>query len=107
MKLASIQAAEKKLLLNTYERNPYLFVDGHGVYLRDENGEDYLDLLSGIGVSGHSCIRRDDRVDIANVLPGDKGHIPAAQRADALEEVAEIDPPGGGCARVNTGRARE
>ena len=51
MKLASIQAAEKKLLLNTYERNPVLFVDGSGVYLRDEQGNDYLDLLSGIGVS--------------------------------------------------------
>ena len=51
MNLASIQAAEKKLLLQTYERNPYLFVSGKGVYLRDENGDDYLDLLSGIGVS--------------------------------------------------------
>jgi acetylornithine aminotransferase/acetylornithine/N-succinyldiaminopimelate aminotransferase len=51
MNLASIQAAENKLLLQTYERNPYLFVSGHGVYLRDENGQDYLDLLSGIGVS--------------------------------------------------------
>ena len=51
MNLASTQAAEKKLLLNTYERNPYLFVSGQGVYLRDENGHDYLDLLSGIGVS--------------------------------------------------------
>ena len=51
MKLASIQAAESKLLLQTYERNPYLFVSGQGVYLRDENGNDYLDLLSGIGVS--------------------------------------------------------
>ncbi|MDE1177274.1 MAG: aspartate aminotransferase family protein [Edaphobacter sp.] len=51
MSLASIQAAEKKLLLNTYERNPYLFVSAKGVYLRDENGDDFLDLLSGIGVS--------------------------------------------------------
>jgi acetylornithine/N-succinyldiaminopimelate aminotransferase len=51
-KLKSIQAAEKKLLLNTYERNPILFVSGKGVHLRDENGHDYLDLLSGIGVSG-------------------------------------------------------
>jgi len=51
MNLASIQAAERKLLLNTYERNPHLFVSGQGVYLRDENGQDYLDLLSGIGVS--------------------------------------------------------
>jgi acetylornithine aminotransferase/acetylornithine/N-succinyldiaminopimelate aminotransferase len=60
MKLASSQAAEKKLLLNTYERNPYLFVSGQGVYLRNENGRDYLDLLSGIGVSalgyGHPAV---------------------------------------------------
>ena len=40
MNLASNQAAESKLLLQTYERNPYLFVSGHGVYLRDENGND-------------------------------------------------------------------
>jgi acetylornithine aminotransferase/acetylornithine/N-succinyldiaminopimelate aminotransferase len=51
MKLESIQAAEKKLMLNTYERNPVLFVGGSGVFLRDEQGTDYLDLLSGIGVS--------------------------------------------------------
>ncbi|HEX4650142.1 MAG TPA: acetylornithine/succinylornithine family transaminase, partial [Granulicella sp.] len=51
MKLQSIQAAEQKLMLQTYARNPYLFVSGEGVYLRDENGNDYLDLLSGIGCS--------------------------------------------------------
>jgi acetylornithine/N-succinyldiaminopimelate aminotransferase len=51
MNLASIQAAENKLLLNTYQRNPILFVSGHGVHLRDIDGNDYLDLLSGIGVS--------------------------------------------------------
>jgi acetylornithine/N-succinyldiaminopimelate aminotransferase len=51
MNLASIQEAESKLLLNTYQRNPYLFVSGEGVYLRDADGNDYLDLLSGIGVS--------------------------------------------------------
>jgi acetylornithine aminotransferase/acetylornithine/N-succinyldiaminopimelate aminotransferase len=60
MKLASIQAAESKLLLHTYERNPYLFVSGQGVYLRDEEGNDFLDLLSGIGVSalgyGHPAV---------------------------------------------------
>jgi acetylornithine/N-succinyldiaminopimelate aminotransferase len=60
MKLESIQAAEKKLLLNTYERNPLLFVGGNGVYLRDADGNEYLDLLSGIGVSalgyGHPAV---------------------------------------------------
>jgi acetylornithine/N-succinyldiaminopimelate aminotransferase len=51
MTLAAIQAAESKLMLNTYARSPYLFVGGHDVFLVDENGQDYLDLLSGIGVS--------------------------------------------------------
>ncbi len=61
MKLASIQAAEKKLLLQTYERNPVLFTEGHGVYLKDEQGTEYLDLLSGIGVCalgyGHPAVQ--------------------------------------------------
>jgi acetylornithine/N-succinyldiaminopimelate aminotransferase len=48
--LAEIQSAESQLLLQTYERNPILFLSGNGVHLRDEHGQDYLDLLSGIGV---------------------------------------------------------
>lgn len=48
--LEDLQAAEAKLLLQTYERNPLLFVSGEGVHLRDEQGKEYLDLLSGIGV---------------------------------------------------------
>ena len=51
MKLEAIQAAETKLLLPTYERNPILFVDGSGMYLIADSGERYLDLLSGIGVN--------------------------------------------------------
>jgi len=50
-KLDQIQAAEAKLLLHTYERNPILFVGGKGVHIIDENGDRYLDLLSGIGVN--------------------------------------------------------
>jgi acetylornithine/N-succinyldiaminopimelate aminotransferase len=59
-KLEQIRAAENRLLLATYERNPILFVGGEGVHLVDENGERYLDLLSGIGVNalgyGHPAI---------------------------------------------------
>jgi acetylornithine/N-succinyldiaminopimelate aminotransferase len=58
--LDRIRAAEAKLLLPTYERNPVLFVSGKGVYLTDEAGNQYLDLLSGIGVNalgyGHPAI---------------------------------------------------
>jgi len=60
MKLDTIRAAEARLLLSTYERNPLLFERGEGVHLIDENGARYLDLLSGIGVNalgyGHAAI---------------------------------------------------
>ncbi|HZY60129.1 MAG TPA: aspartate aminotransferase family protein [Candidatus Binataceae bacterium] len=51
MKLETIRALEAQLLLPTYERNPILFVGGQGVHLHDERGDEYLDLLSGIGVN--------------------------------------------------------
>ena len=61
-KLEQIRAAEAKLLLPTYDRNPILFVGGEGVHLIDEQGARYLDLLSGIGVNalgyGHPAIER-------------------------------------------------
>jgi acetylornithine aminotransferase/acetylornithine/N-succinyldiaminopimelate aminotransferase len=60
MTLDEIKAAEAKVLLPTYERNPIHFVEGEGVHLVDEKGERYLDLLSGIGVNalgyGHPAI---------------------------------------------------
>ena len=51
MKLDNIRAAEARLLVQTYERTPVLFVRGEGVHLYDENGAAYLDFLSGIGVN--------------------------------------------------------
>lgn len=61
-KLDQIKAAEAKLLLPTYDRNPILFTCGEGVHIIDEQGERYLDLLSGIGVNAlgysHAAIER-------------------------------------------------
>lgn len=51
MNLDQIRAAESRLLLQTYDRNPILFVGGEGVHIIDEKGARYLDLLSGIGVN--------------------------------------------------------
>ncbi len=51
MKLDNIRAAEARLLVQTYERTPVLFVRGEGVHLYDESGAAYLDFLSGIGVN--------------------------------------------------------
>jgi acetylornithine/N-succinyldiaminopimelate aminotransferase len=97
MKLGSIQAAESKLLLNTYERNPVLFVEGHGVYLRDEQGIDYLDLLSGIGVSalgyGNSAVEQAIARQTARLLHTSNlfFHEHTAELALRLTEISGMD----------------
>ena len=50
MSLTDLQAAESKLLLQTYARYPIELTRGQGVHLYDDAGNEYLDLLSGIGV---------------------------------------------------------
>jgi acetylornithine/N-succinyldiaminopimelate aminotransferase len=97
MKLEAIQAAEAKLLLPTYERNPILFVDGAGMHLIDDSGARYLDLLSGIGVNalgyGHPAvvetINRQSRklVHISNLY----FHEGQAELAMRLTERAGMD----------------
>jgi acetylornithine/N-succinyldiaminopimelate aminotransferase len=49
--LTELQSAESKLLLQTYARYPLQLTRGEGVHLYDENGTEYLDLLSGLGVA--------------------------------------------------------
>jgi len=51
-----IQALEARHVLQTYRRQPVAFVRGKGVYLYDAEGREYIDLLSGIGVTalGHA-----------------------------------------------------
>jgi len=49
--LEQVSKLESKLLLSTYERYPVLLRKGRGVYVYDDKGRRYLDLLSGIGVN--------------------------------------------------------
>jgi acetylornithine/N-succinyldiaminopimelate aminotransferase len=49
--LAQVQKLESKLLLATYDRYPVLLRKGRGVYVYDDRGRRYLDMLSGIGVN--------------------------------------------------------
>ena len=39
-------------LMNTYNRLPVAFTHGHGAWLTDEQGREYLDALAGIAVNG-------------------------------------------------------
>ena len=49
--LEQISKLESKYLLSTYERYPVMLKRGRGVYVYDDKGRRYLDLLSGIGVN--------------------------------------------------------
>jgi predicted acetylornithine/succinylornithine family transaminase len=51
-----IRAREARHVLQTYRRQPVAFVRGRGPFLYDVDGREYLDLVSGIGVTslGHA-----------------------------------------------------
>jgi predicted acetylornithine/succinylornithine family transaminase len=51
-----IQARESRHVLQTYKRQPVVFVRGNGSRLYDSTGREYLDFISGIGVAslGHA-----------------------------------------------------
>jgi predicted acetylornithine/succinylornithine family transaminase len=51
-----IRARESRHVLQTYKRQPVAFVRGQGSLLYDVNGREYIDLVSGIGVTslGHA-----------------------------------------------------
>jgi acetylornithine/N-succinyldiaminopimelate aminotransferase len=51
LNLEQVSKLESKLLVSTYDRYPVLLHKGRGVYLYDNKGRKYLDLLSGIGVN--------------------------------------------------------
>jgi len=53
--LAELQKVERDALMATYARNPVEFVRGEGTRLWDDEGNEYLDFLTGISVAqlGH------------------------------------------------------
>ena len=55
MALADLQRLERDALMSTYARNPVEFVRGEGTRLWDDEGNEYLDFLTGISVAqlGH------------------------------------------------------
>ncbi len=47
----NLKKDDKKYVSNTYARNDVLFINSNGNYIYDENGKEYLDFTSGIGVN--------------------------------------------------------
>ncbi len=97
MNLLGTQAAEKTLLLQTYDRYPILLTHGEGVHLFDDAGNTYLDLLSGIGVSalgyGHPAITKAITAQAATLLHTSNlfYHDGTATLAMKLTEITGMD----------------
>jgi acetylornithine aminotransferase/acetylornithine/N-succinyldiaminopimelate aminotransferase len=95
--LSELQAAESKLLLHTYDRYPLLLVSGEGVHVRDEHGNEYLDLLSGIGVCAlgynHPALTRAIAAQSAELLHTSNlfYHRGTAEIALRLTEITGLD----------------
>jgi acetylornithine/N-succinyldiaminopimelate aminotransferase len=62
--MSNVTALEAQHVLQTYKRQPVVFVRGEGSRLFDENGRGYLDFLSGIGV----CVLGHAHPGLANVI---------------------------------------
>jgi acetylornithine aminotransferase/acetylornithine/N-succinyldiaminopimelate aminotransferase len=97
MSLTDLQAAESKLLLQTYARYPIELTRGEGVHLFDENGTPYLDLLSGIGVSAlgynHPAITRAITEQAATLIHSSNlfYHRGTTELALRLTEITGLD----------------
>ncbi|MEY4095183.1 MAG: hypothetical protein RLZZ53_2382 [Acidobacteriota bacterium] len=62
--MSNVTALESQHVLQTYKRQPVVFVRGEGTRLFDENGKRYLDFISGIGV----CVLGHGHPGLAAVL---------------------------------------
>ena len=97
MSLASVMRAEAELLVPTYDRYKVLLRKGRGVYLYDDTGRSYLDLLTGIGVNalghGHPAVRKalaqqaDKLIHVSNLF----FHDYQSELAKRLTRISGLD----------------
>ena len=93
----NLEQQDKKYVLQTYARNYINFVKGVGSTLYDENGKDYIDFASGIGVNsvGHGnevltkaiCSQAQNIIHISNLQVIE----PQAKLAERIVELSGYD----------------
>jgi len=93
----NLEKQDKKYVLQTYSRNYTNFVKGVGSTLYDENGKDYIDFASGIGVNsvGHGnevltkaiCEQAQNIIHISNLQVIE----PQARLAQRIVELSGYD----------------
>ena len=76
------------VLIPTYKRFPVSFVRGEGVFLYDEDGKEYIDFLSGIGVNSLGY-GDPDLVRILKILAEKPWHVSNYFEIPTQEKVAE------------------
>ena len=84
---------DKKYVLNTYPRNYVNFKEGKNATLFDENGKDYIDFTSGIGVTsvGHSNDRLSNAIaDQAKKLIHTSNLYLIEPQAKLAKKIAEL-----------------
>ena len=81
---SDVQAVEAQFVLQTYKRQPVVFVRGEGTRLFDEDGRSYLDFISGIGV----CVLGHGHPGLAAVIAGPR-LVHHQTRAEALAPLGE------------------
>jgi len=77
----------KSSLLKNYSRYPVEFVEGKGSKLFDKNGEEYLDFLSGIAVTGFGH-QHEEITKAANIQLKKLWHVSNLFEATPQEELA-------------------
>ena len=84
-------------LMNTYGRQPVTFEKGVGVWLYDQQGNQYLDALSGVAVNGlghaHSKFVAAVQAQVARLVHVSNIYQIAEQArlADKLAEISGMD----------------
>lgn len=88
---------EDKYIANTYDREPLTIVEGEGIKVKDSEGNEYLDFVSGLAVCGlgHSnpqvaeALSEQSKklVHISNIYG-------IEEQAELAEKLAEITPEG-------------
>ncbi len=84
----SIREREARYLMQTYPRSDVVFVAGDGAVLIDADGREYLDFLSGIGVTslGHGA---PDLVEVASGQMSRLDHVSNLFYTEPMVELAE------------------
>ncbi len=92
----TIKEKDAKYVANTYNRFPVVLSHGKGSYLYDENGKEYVDMGSGIGVTSFGIADEDWKTAVSEQA-GKLQHAsnlyytePCAQLAEKLCEKTEM-----------------